>query len=478
MARGFEAAPSRGGNDSAKLEELFDLFDPKTATKSYVALRFLPIDMLPVRRHWIQSKTKDGKPTAFPKMCVSFDPDNPSTPLKGRKCPFCELDHGPDDKGFPARMEEYMLANVIVRDLQDTLRVGKMTPQEKKTGFKDITSKSATPVRVIRIPLGVARRLEEMSEMNKGKKVTDPKYGIDVMLKFNPKAAPAEMYKLERGERTPITAEEEAYLVYNLSDYEEIYDAMGRLDSKAALEEFKRIDIVGVSKHSDDDDDDDGGFRAGSKSGKKKPNRDNDDEYEDEDEDEDEDDEDEPRSSRRKPSSNAKSRSRFADDDDEEEEDEDDEDEPRSSRRKPSSKSKPSRFADDDDEEDEDEDEDDEPRSSRRSKVTKKPSSKSKPSRFDDDEEEEEDEDEDDEPRSSRRKPAAKSSRFADDDEEEEDEDEDDTPPKRSGRATSGRTSSRSTSRSSASRTTSGTGRASSGKSGASSRTGSGRRTR
>ena len=407
MARGFEAAPSRGGNDSAKLEELFDLFDPKTATKSYVALRFLPIDMLPVRRHWIQSKTKDGKPTAFPKMCVSFDPDNPSTPLKGRKCPFCELDHGPDDKGFPARMEEYMLANVIVRDLQDTLRVGKMTPQEKKTGFKDITSKSATPVRVIRIPLGVARRLEEMSEMNKGKKVTDPKYGIDVMLKFNPKAAPAEMYKLERGERTPITAEEEAYLVYNLSDYEEIYDAMGRLDSKAALEEFKRIDIVGVSKHSDDDDDDDGGFRAGSKSGKKKPNRDNDDEYEDEDEDEDEDDEDEPRSSRRKPSSNAKSRSRFADDD-----------------------------------------------------------------------EEEEDEDEDDEPRSSRRKPAAKSSRFADDDEEEEDEDEDDTPPKRSGKATSGRTSSRSTSRSSTSRTTSGTGRASSGKSGTSSRTGSGRRTR
>ena len=476
MARGFEAAPSRGGNDSAKLEELFDLFDPKTATKSYVALRFLPIDMLPVRRHWIQSKTKDGKPTAFPKMCVSFDPDNPSTPLKGRKCPFCELDHGPDDKGFPARMEEYMLANVIVRDLQDTLRVGKMTPQEKKTGFKDITSKSATPVRVIRIPLGVARRLEEMSEMNKGKKVTDPKYGIDVMLKFNPKAAPAEMYKLERGERTPITAEEEAYLVYNLSDYEEIYDAMGRLDSKAALEEFKRIDIVGVSKHSDDDDDDDGGFRAGSKSGKKKPNRDNDDEYEDEDEDEDEDDEDEPRSSRRKPSSNAKSRSRFADDD-EEEEDEDEDDEPRSSRRKPSSKSKPSRFADDDDEEDEDEDEDDEPRSSRRSKVTKKPSSKSKPSRFDDDEEEE-DEDEDDEPRSSRRKPAAKSSRFADDDEEEEDEDEDDTPPKRSCKATSGRTSSRSTSRSSTSRTTSGTGRASSGKSGTSSRTGSGRRTR
>lgn len=475
MARGFEAAPSRGGNDSAKLEELFDLFDPKTATKSYVALRFLPIDMLPVRRHWIQSKTKDGKPTAFPKMCVSFDPDNPSTPLKGRKCPFCELDHGPDDKGFPARLEEYMLANVIVRDLQDTLRVGKMTPQEKKTGFKDITSKSATPVRVIRIPLGVARRLEEMSEMNKGKKVTDPKYGIDVMLKFNPKAAPAEMYKLERGERTPITAEEEAYLVYNLSDYEEIYDAMGRLDSKAALEEFKRIDIVGVSKHSDDDDDDDGGFRAGSKSGKKKPNRDNDDEYEDEDEDEDEDDEDEPRSSRRKPSSNAKSRSRFADDD-EEDEDEDDEDEPRSYRRKPSSKSKPSRFADDDEEEEEDED-DDEPRSSRRSKVTKKPSSKSKPSRFDDDEEEE-DEDEDDEPRSSRRKPAAKSSRFADDDEEEEDEDEDDTPPKRSCKATSGRTSSRSTSRSSTSRTTSGTGRASSGKSGASSRTGSGRRTR
>ena len=336
MARGFDSAPSRGGNDSAKLEELFDMFDPKTATKAYVALRFLPLDMLPVRRHWIQSKTKEGKPTAFPKMCVAFDPDNPAVPLKGRKCPFCELEHGQEDKGYPARLEEYMLANVIVRDLQDTMRVGKMTPEEKKTGFKDVTSKSATPVRVIRIPCGVARRLDEMSEMNKGKKVTDPKYGIDVLLKFNPKAAPAEMYKLERGERTPLERDEEAFLVYNLSDYESIYDAMGRLDSKSALADFKRMNIVGLAKDTDDEDED-GGFRAGRNAGKKK-NDAYDDEYEDdeEDADEDEDDEDE-KPSRRKPSRSSSnkpaSRSRFSDDEDEDEEEEDEEEDERPVRR-------------------------------------------------------------------------------------------------------------------------------------------------
>lgn len=286
--RGFDQVPDANGNDSAKLEELFQLFEPKSAQKSYVALRFMPYSMLPVRRHWIQIKTAKGKRTAIPKMCVAFDPDNPDKPLKGRHCPYCELDHGPEDKGFPARKEEYMLANVLVRDLQETIRVGKMTNEERETGHKDISSKSGTPIQVFRMPMGVARRIKEMAEMNDNKAVTDKKAGIDVLIKFNPKAAAAEMYKLERGERTPITKKEMEYLYWNLDDADEIYDLMGRLDPKRALEEFKKMDIQGIERdEEEDEEEDDDGFSArgknkGKKGGKSKARSFDDDEDEDE----------------------------------------------------------------------------------------------------------------------------------------------------------------------------------------------------
>ena len=337
--RGFDQVPDANGNDSAKLEELFQLFEPKSAQKSYVALRFMPYSMLPVRRHWIQIKTAKGKRTAIPKMCVAFDPDNPDKPLKGRHCPYCELDHGPEDKGYPARKEEYMLANVLVRDLQDTIRVGKMTSEERESGHKDISSKSGTPVQVFRMPMGVARRIKEMAEMNENKAVTDKKSGIDVLIKFNPKAAAAEMYKLERGDRTPVTKKEMEYLYWNLDDADEIYDLMGRLDSKRALEEFKKLDIQGIERDEEDEEEDDDGFSArgkgkgkgkGGKSSSKARS------FDDEDDEEEEDEDDEPRG-KKKPAGKKKPRFKDEDEDEDDEEEDEEEDEPR----RPAKKKKP-----------------------------------------------------------------------------------------------------------------------------------------
>ena len=449
--RGFDQVPDTNSNDSAKLEELFQLFDPKSAQKSYVALRFMPYNMLPVRRHWVQIKTAKGKRTAIPKMCVSFDPDNPSVPLKGRHCPYCELDHGPEDKGYPARKEEYMLANVLVRDLQDTIRVGKMTSEERESGHKDISSKSGTPVQVFRMPMGVARRIKEMAEMNGNKAVNDKKSGIDVMVKFNPKAAAAEMYKLERGDRTPLTKSEMEYLYWNLDDADEIYDLMGRLDSKRALEEFKKLDIQGIERDDEEEEEDDeDGFSARGKKNKGKGKSKARSFDEDDDEEEEEDEDDAPRGKKKKPAK----KSRFDDDEEEEEEDdeeEEEEDEPkRKSKVKPKSKPSPkkkSRFDDEEEEEEDDEEEeeeDDEPRGKSKSKAKSKvkPKSKSK-SRFDDDEEEEEEDDEEeeeeeeDEPKrkpKSKVKPKSKSkskSRFDDDEEEEEEEEDEDDEPRR-----------------------------------------------
>jgi hypothetical protein len=159
MSRGFDSVPA-GRNDNANLEDLFELFDFRSATKGYVAIRLLPYSMLPIKRHWIHALNKEKKPTAFPKMCVEFNPDDPNKPLKGRVCPYCKLEHGPMRENFPAHYEEFMLANAIIRPLQDSTRINrkKFTPAEKKTGIKDVTSESATPVRIVRLPMGVARR--------------------------------------------------------------------------------------------------------------------------------------------------------------------------------------------------------------------------------------------------------------------------------------------------------------------------------
>ncbi len=83
--RGFDNLPQGGGhNDAAKIEELVELFDLKIqpAKRAFVALRFLPSSMLPMRRHWIQIKTKTSN--AFARCTAETEPhdDLPSR----RKC--------------------------------------------------------------------------------------------------------------------------------------------------------------------------------------------------------------------------------------------------------------------------------------------------------------------------------------------------------------------------------------------------------
>jgi hypothetical protein len=91
--------------------------------------------------------------------------------------------------------------------------------------------------------------------LNGGYDVNHPKKGIDILLKYNPNAkAAADMYKVERGEPTPIEPDEMKYLRYDLDDAAAIYDLMGRLDRKAALAEFKQLKVIGVRADEEDDE--------------------------------------------------------------------------------------------------------------------------------------------------------------------------------------------------------------------------------
>jgi hypothetical protein len=337
MARGFDDVPDNTGYDSVRLEEIVDLWLPsKEAASSEMDIRILPHSMLPIKTHWISIQTKKGE-IRVPRVCVSFNPDNQSEPLDGRECPYCKLDHT-KDTGV-ASSQIYYYANAIVRDEQQNEPANRRAPtkEEAKTGVKDMNSKTWTPVRVVQLTGGVGRKLKEMANNNKAKikgeskafPVNHEKFGVDISIKFNPKASGEAKYSIDKTERTPLTEEEKEYLYFDLEDAEGIYDKIGRLDTKAAVKDLKGLKINGSV--TDDEEDDDDGYKAK----KRKPSDDSE-----------EDDGFKPK---------RKSASKFNDDEDEEEEkpkrrrkpsDESDEEEPA-----PKRKRKPADASDSSDEE-------------------------------------------------------------------------------------------------------------------------------
>ena len=396
MARGFDNinpnANSRG--DKLKPEEIWDIFK-FTDHSGYVSVRFLPTDILPVKTHWIKILAgKDKKEIKIPKICISFDPDNEAVALDGTDCPYCNLSHGQDGA---CQTSTAYYANVIVRDLQEDMprKLPPHTKSEKETGYKDIKSRSWTPVRVVRLPAGLAGKIQEMRERNKDKKgnmypVSHEEYGIDIAIKFDDSKSGTDKYQIDKEERSPLDDEELEYLTYDLSV--ECIDMLGRENQEQADAEFKRLDIVGEDEIDEEDEDEDDLPRRGKKGSKGRRRASVDEEEEDEDEDEDEDDEEDdlPRSRRSKKTSSRRSR-RSVIDEEEEDEDEDDEEESRSSRRSKRSSSKSSRRSrrSEPEEDDEDEDEEDEAPRSRRSKRSSTKTSSRRRASVDEDEEDE-----------------------------------------------------------------------------------------
>ena len=410
MARGFDNinpnANSRG--DKLKPEEIWDLFK-FTDQSGYVSVRFLPTDILPVKTHWIKILAgKDKKEIKIPKICISFDPDNEAVALDDTDCPYCNLSQGQDGA---CQTSTAYYANFIVRDLQEDMprKLPPHTKSEKETGYKDIKSRSWTPVRVVRLPAGLAGKIQEMRERNKDKKgnmypVSHEEYGIDIAIKFDDSKSGTDKYQIDKEERSPLDDEELDYLTYDLSV--ECIDMLGRESQEQADTEFKRLDIVGEDEIEDDEDEEDDLPRRSKKGSKGRRRASVDEEDEDEEDEEDDEEDDLPRSRRGKKSSSRRSRRSSIDEDDDEDEDEDeDEEESRSSRRSKRSSSRSSRRSRrSEPEDDEDEDEDDEPRS-RRSKRSSTKTSSSRRRRAPVDEEED---DEDDEPRSRRSRTSSK----------------------------------------------------------------------
>lgn len=242
------AKPRVGNREGKKLEDLFDMLQLKDG--KWTQVRIMPYAGAAVGQHWIDivgSKTK--KEVRIPKMCVSFNGETEEHNPK-IKCPYC----GVDDKFNP-----FYVCNVIVRSLQeDAPRKNRLTSAEKKSGFKDPDSESWTPIKVMRIPSSLMRKIQGLKDLNKDRKtkktysVLNAEFGADINVMYNSKASGTDKYQLQLADKVALNEEELSLLRYEL-DAEAIAKALGRETPKEAAAEFKRMELVGADKFDDDD---------------------------------------------------------------------------------------------------------------------------------------------------------------------------------------------------------------------------------
>lgn len=336
----------------------------------------------------------DGRPVQIPKIVTNYN--GATQEYSNEDCPFQKLMEkmnkhlGDKNQLYEAPV---FLVNAINRALQEDLEDSKITPPTKaetKSGFRDPESKHQNPVEVLTLNSNYAfKKVKDTMEMNivklkSGDKVqkepTDPKYGYDIQIKFDPKnKVAADRFQVQKGDRSPLTEEELEYLPWNIqaaidAQVDSVKDAQREADRlwKEFEKSFKK------SSKSDDEDSEDN-----------EP-----DDLEDDD----------------KPVKKAKKKSSFVEDDDEEEDE------------KPKKKTK--KPAEDDDEEED----------------TPKKKKSLKKARDDDEDEEEEkpaksikkakkprdDDDEDEEPTPKSKKKPAKKAKDEDEDDDSDDEDLDD----------------------------------------------------
>lgn len=442
-----------GFEDKKRVSDLLPIIDKNDFKKKYKLYRFVD-GVQPYQEIWLpifnKGKpviSKTGKPVRVPFYVTNYNLETHKIDDSLPACPFVETaekmnKHLADDDQL--RVKQGYLANAIDREAQENppKKVVPPTKAELKAKFYDIESPSTKMTAVFDMTPSLFRKIKGLRGLNKAKNkktgetteynVTDPKYGCDVNIKFDPSEKGGAMYDAQKGERTPLTEEEQEYLLWDISSVIEPMDFKeAKKEAERLWKEFSKSIKGGKSLDDDDDDlpddleDED---EKPAKKGKKKSKVDDDDDDDEpvvknkgkkkskveDDDDEDEDDEPVKKKSAKK--------KKVADDDDDSDDDpdvdldDDDDDEP-VSKKKSAKKKKP---ADDDD----DEDEDDEP-------VVKKGSKskgKKKPADDDDDDDEIEgldddddsdDDDDDDEPvskKNSKKKPV--------DDEDDEDDDE------------------------------------------------------
>lgn len=261
----FDDAKPNAGRERKRLEDVVTVI--KLGGKwAQVRLRG---DIAALAQHWIKIDIeKDGvkKETQIPKMCLAHNPDTDEFD-KG-DCPYCDIN-------APSKV---YLANAISRSEQDNepARAVKPTRAEAASGIKDHDSNSWTPVVVVQIKSSLLKKIQALKELNthvvtskdgttKSKRafpVNHDKAGCDIQLRFDKDAKGTDMYQVQKGDKSPLTDAEKAYLIHDLG-YANIHENLGietlkeaRIEAEKLKKKMSGYTEPSSSKHDFDDEDD------------------------------------------------------------------------------------------------------------------------------------------------------------------------------------------------------------------------------
>lgn len=442
MSRGvdMDSVVATSRNEQFRITDVVKLFRPSKDGKGWTTLRlFGPV--YANATFWVKTKRGDGA-KVFSQQCRCFDPETCQV-VSDKYDPWYdeyrrELDENIEQKDRLIQYTQYFYMQAILRKEQSNEpRKNRLTEEEKETGIKDMNSDSWTPVVVVQLTRNVFKKIQEMKEDNivklksgtkKAYNVNDPKFGRDIMIKYDDSTgvAPGDRYQVKLvvdGGRSPLTEEEREYLKFDLDKIYPHEESESEV-KRNFLSWAKRVglDDTKVNSDSDDDTDDDEDFESPKRKPKnvtkKSKSKSDEDDFDDS-----EDDEDEEFSHPKLKNKKSKSGDEEDEDDFDDAEDDDDADEDEDEERpKKSKKAKKSTDDDDDFDDDDDEDFDDEDE-----KPVKR---KSKKSDDEDEEDDFDDDDEDEKPKKPSKKSKlkskkAKKSKSSDEDDDFDDDDED-----------------------------------------------------
>lgn len=359
--------PSNGREKLPRMEDLVDVLTLKE--KAWTQVRILPGGVLSLGVHWVKTTNKDGKEISFKKLCLGWDSEQERSDVD--KCPYCSA------PGVEGPVQEYWV-QVIDRyeQEQEPARKPKPTEKERSTQHKDKDSRTWTPVKCLRMPPSLVRKIMQLEEINivKGvrREVTDAQYGFDLQIYYDPQAAGGDKYNVQKGDRSPLTDDEKDYLTWELNEktltpesYESAVAEVERLQSREEKPSRKsRRNENPDDDYSLDDDGDDDDYRPKAK-GQKAPHKSRRSNPRDEDDYDADDDDDEDEPPRKAPSAKkvakpVKKSQRVVEEDDEDDDDEEDDYKPRKkSAQGPKRAQKVEEVDEEDDEFDDDELDDD-----------------------------------------------------------------------------------------------------------------------
>jgi hypothetical protein len=229
---GFDDARDAGGDKPKRVSDIVTVY--KIPEKKWTAVRFHP-EIHCYATAWVKTKNKEGKPTKFPALLRSFDPITQEfdSTIKDPWYEFSQKERADevDQKDRLIQVSKKFYGNMIVRKLQAQKpeRTPKPEAEEIESGYKHKDSDTWTDWSAFALPPGLIRAIKELRDLNTVESksgattaysVTDIKYGCDIKIYFDPDQSPANQYKIQLGEQTPLTEEELASLRWDTSDLE------------------------------------------------------------------------------------------------------------------------------------------------------------------------------------------------------------------------------------------------------------------